>query len=89
MAGILPFVVFHTHPSNEKFREFHFEKGIQYLIMIPVILEGLPSKARLSTINSPSLNWKLGSIVYAKMGTTLIASAEGGGAVIVIGAKHK
>lgn len=86
MAATLQLVVLHMHVSDKDFREIHFGNGIKYLIIVPLVLQGLPLKARQPPINqySPIINLTLGAILSAKMGTAFIASTESGGVMMAI-----
>ena len=61
-----------------------------YHILIPLIIEGLPSWIDVRCIGERrKVPWTKGSAVYLKGGTDLVCSEAGGGVYILIGGKNK
>jgi hypothetical protein len=59
-----------------------------YMVIVPLVLDGLPRWAGTNSSDMVVLEWKLGSLLFMKGGTKLVCSDVGGGIFIVLGAKH-
>lgn len=79
-----------VNPSAQKHPIRRIRLPTDYHILIPLIIEGLPSWIEVRCIGERrKVPWTKGSAVYLKGGTDLVCSYEGGGVYILIGGKNK
>lgn len=79
-----------VNPSAQKHPIRRIRLPTDYHILIPLIIEGLPSWIEVRCIGERrKVPWTKGSAVYLKGGTDLVCSEKGGGVFILIGGKNK
>lgn len=83
-------MVVRINASVKKIPERRIVLPTDYHIIIPLILQGLPTWAEdRSTKLRQKVPWRKGSVVCVRGGIDLICTEEGGGIYMVIGGENK